>query len=871
MLVVLNALLKSIKPQVQNAPKVRLAFRVPGRYAHRLRCRKGESFALEVDFFGADLVWCEAWQAAMHQHLATNPHAGFDLVGEVEWNERSFTFAHHDEAPAHAELEFLAPLPFKRAKGTSRTQLDLTLFMQQLQRRAEQLLGVELEIPALEAVKLQSNHWNYTELRHHSKSQPGHTQYFNGCFGSLYFSGDLRAILPWLELAQAIHAGGSVELNPLGYCRLHTPARPRYDELLVQPTAWQSAILKLQESHDDWMQQAVAEQGAPFNAENYSATISSSVLQSAWQPAPSQAYAIPKRNGLRRVEKLPHAELLLHTVLHELLNEPIDRVLEKSAVGFRRGHSVQSAVAQVQEYLEQGYRYVVESDIEDFFPAIAHARMEALLDETLPPADDKLRQLISKLLRTPFLEHGQLKTRRQGLAQGSPLSPLFANLYLDRFDEAFNELDAKLVRYADDFIILARSAESAQTLLDLAREELAEVGLELNAEKTAIRTVEEGFRFLGQPFGGAAENTLAELLVTPAQKTIYITEPGCFLGHNGDALEIRRNGALEMAVPLRRVSDIAILAPASLSSGIIQRCAKLGIPLTMALGDGYHIASLAPDSRRYHNIAAAQALHYDKLTDTERLILAKSFAAGKIANYKPLISARHTQGSAELLQTLDDCIAGIESAPDISAVRGHEGRAAKLMFATLNSYIKVSEFNFKKRNRDNPDRMNVLFNFGYYLLFSRLNTMVRAAGLNPYLGFLHDGADDYETLVCDIEELFRAPLDRHLIALVNLRIIKASDIEAREGKMKIAPLAVKRFLHEFEKLLHSDAGGVTLLEAMQAQVQAFVRHVTQGKQLWYFAYRSEARQPEQKSEPVEVNDDESKAPPFELESEDEGA
>lgn len=865
-LIMLNALLKGIKPP--STRKVQLAFHVPDVYVHRLTRNAGERLLVQVECFGADEVWLQDWQSALCNYLAQSTQAGFVLAGELICTRMSWSWeAAMHVSVGHAELEFLAPLPFKRAKGDSRTQLSLELFFSQLTRRVTQLFGVTSALPDLTNIRLQSHHWQYTELHHASKSQPGHTQYFNGCCGSLYLTGNLTPILPLLQLASEIHAGGSLELNALGYCRLHVPARIKLDACLQQPKHWQAALQRVMEGHDDWEQQLAATHGVPLKADAYCTELMSSVRQSHWQANPALAFTIPKRSGMRRVEKLPAAELLIHTLLHELLIVPIDRTLEVSAVGFRRGQSVQTAVARVRELLAQGYRYVVESDIEDFFPAINIARVETLLDGILPPADIDARQLLSKLLRAPYLEHGRLHLRAQGLAQGSPLSPLLANLYLDRFDEAFNNLDAKLVRYADDFVILARTREAAERLLLLARSELHEVGLDLAEAKTAIHSLEEGFHFLGQPFGGAAEHSAAELLMPPVKKSIYITEPGCFLGHNGDALEIRRDAKLMDAIPLRRVSDIAILAPASLSSGLIQKCAKLGIPLTMTLGDGYHIASLPPDSRQHHSIAARQAVHYAQLNESERLVLAKGFAAAKIANYKPILAARHGKGNAELLAKLEKSLAGIEQATEINGVRGHEGMAARLMFTTLDSYIKVPEFNFKKRLREKPDRMNVLFNFAYYLLFSRLNTMVRAAGLNPYLGFLHDGEDDYETLVCDIEELFRAVIDRHLIALVNLRIIKADDFKTTDKGLRLAPLAIKRFLEHFERLLHSDAGGVTLLIAMQLQVRAFTRYVTEDQTLWYFSTQAPAKPQTEVAETLVASDDAQDLPWSEEETE----
>ncbi|MFM8442832.1 MAG: CRISPR-associated endonuclease Cas1 [Methylococcus sp.] len=145
---------------------------------------------------------------------------------------------------------------------------------------------------------------------------------------------------------------------------------------------------------------------------------------------------------------------------------------------------------------------------------------------------------------------------------------------------------------------------------------------------------------------------------------------------------------------------------------------------------------------------------------------------------------------------------------------------------------------FQRRDRRSPDPMNGLFNFGYYLLFTRLNTLVRAAGLNPYLGFLHDGDDDYESLVCDIEELFRAPVDRLLLSLVNLRVIRAEDFRKTASGPRLRPDAVSRFLLHFEDMLHAVVGGVTLLGAMEAQVEAFRRYVTGEQPLWFYRYRS---------------------------------
>jgi CRISPR-associated protein Cas1 len=843
-LIVLNALAKSVKtgrdPDPER-PAIRRALRVPGEPAHRLRRRPGEALALEVLFFGAADAEVQAWADAFSRYLAEHPKAHFDLAAPP------MTYRHTGaelvsvpaEAPPHAELEFLSPLPFKRSGNAPRTHLTLDGFLEPLRRRTKNLFGLELPRPDTENCDMQSAYWEYLELHHASKSQRGHTQYYNGCAGSLYFRGDIGPLLPWLRLAEAVHAGGGLALNPFGYCRLHLPARPHFDPRLARAETWAPALERVQQAHDDWADWLVPEQGAPFEPRRFCAGLAGRLAEDGWSPAPSQAYTVAKHDGTRRLEKLPLEELVIHTGLLGLLRGPLDRLLEPAAMGYRPGRSVRTALDRVRELLREGYRYAVQSDIEDFFPSVDLARLTDLLDRVLPPADLRLRRIIARILRAPFVENSRLCPRSGGLAQGSPLSPLFANLYLDRFDEALAADGAQLVRYADDFVILTRTREQAAALLDRARRELSAIGLELGESETAVRDVEAGFRFLGQPFGGLAADAPAEILAVPARKTVYVTEPGCFLGQNGDALEIRREGRPVETIPLRRVSDIAVLAPASFSSGLVQKCAGLGVPLVFTLETGYHIASLTPDSRRHHGVAEAQCLHYARLTPTERLVLAKAFAAQKIENYKPLIAARYRAGHAGLLAGLDRAAAAIEEAADIEAVRGHEGQAARLLFKALNSFIKVPEFRFRRRRRDEPDRMNGLFNFGYYLLFTRLNTLVRGAGLNPYLGFLHDGDDDYESLVCDIEELFRAPVDRMLVSLVNLRIIRPADFRETPRGPRLQPAAAKRFLLRFEEMLHADAGGLSLLRAMEAQVEAFRRYVAEDRPLWFFRYRTQ--------------------------------
>jgi hypothetical protein len=428
---ILNALLKNVPASHGDAdperPAVKRAFHVPGRMAHAIKRDAGQTMPLDILFFGGDTDTPSHWLKAFQGYLAASPRAGFDLVeaGAPVCHRGADLWRAGDAAPAHAELECLSPLPFKRPPGSSRTGLALDTLLAGLRQRVKSLFGIELDLPPVDGLVFQAWHWDYVEIPHVSKSQPGgHVQLYNGCVGPLYFIGELAGILPWLRLAESIHVGGSVALNALGYCRLHLPSRPSFDPRLATLEVWRAALENIKTNHDNWADELASEQGIPADTEALCAGFAPRILTPGWQPAPSLAIEIHKREGHRHLEKLPFTALLLHTGLHELLRVPLDRTLTPAAFGYRRGRSTQAAVERVQELVEKGYRYVVEADIDDFFPSVDIARLEALLDRVLPPADMELRRLLGLVLHTPYLEDGELKLRRHGLAQGSPITPL---------------------------------------------------------------------------------------------------------------------------------------------------------------------------------------------------------------------------------------------------------------------------------------------------------------------------------------------------------------------------------------------------------------------------------------------------------------
>jgi CRISPR-associated protein Cas1 len=558
-------------------------------------------------------------------------------------------------------------------------------------------------------------------------------------------------------------------------------------------------------------------------------------LQQGITPQAFTAFKIPKANGkFRLVEKptLPDLVVLFH--LYAQLRDLLDRSFEEESIGFRKGMSRKLALERIQQGIDEGFDVVFESDISDFFPSVDHDILLKKLDALIPKNDVLLKTLLARYLKAPQKIDGQELARNKGLPMGSPLSPLLANVFLDAFDKHIKGFGVKLIRYADDFVILTRGKEVAEALLDDTQDFLHEMALSINLDKTAIRFIDEGFTFLGIHFGQDGEQTLN---LSPAadsvRKPLYITEPFTYIGIDGDALEVRKSNTILSRIPLKRVSEVLTLAPASWSSALVAKCTEAGVPIVITSGNGRAIATFAGDSARHYDIAYRQGCYFHAMSETDRLNIAISLAQAKLENSIYFVKQRYRTGTNKVIQKLQSYHDQMASAQDADTVRGYEGAAAKLYFSLLNEWIVKPGFEWKGRNRRPADRINSLLNFGYHLLFSRLNVLLRGEGLNPYLSFLHEPTERYESFVSDIQEVFRVHIDRLVVRLINNSMISATDFVENEAGAWLSAKGKEVFLSAFSReLAHRPSSNrLSLNESMALQVHNWVEFLTEQKTL----------------------------------------
>ena len=614
-----------------------------------------------------------------------------------------------------------------------------------------------------------------------------------------------------------------------------------------------------------------------FNVMSRLARLRSEVRRGAYRPGPIREVYIPKRSGkgLRRLSIPCVADRVLQTAAALVLTPLLDEEFEPSSFGYRPGRGVRQAVARVSMAQREGFTWVVDADIEDYFDSIPHDGLMARWAESVGPGP------LTELLWT-WLTHAAPDGR--GVAQGSPISPLLANLYLDRLDEALHGRDMRLVRFADDFVILCRSEQGAQAAMRKVEKVLDGLGLRLNREKTRVVDFSRGFKFLGHMFvrslalkvarEKAEENTAEKLLreiakrdraeeeaalmerlrieraeargYSPGFRVMHLQSAGRRLNIRNQAFcveEARQEAGGEtvwreiIAVPHQDVDRIDIGPGAGITEEALRHLPATDTLAALVNGHGETLAwitqPLAPKAGRH--LAQARLA----LDEAARLELARRLVMGKLRNQRTvlrrLLAGRRDKPGVvvDAIATLNRLIGRgrhghVAHADTVEQLMGREGEAARGWWRAIGA-LAHEDFRFDKRREKSAP--GICLDFLAWLLHRDVSVAVMRAGLHPGFGALHGVSDMRDACVYDLMEEFRAHFVGSLFVYASTRrIIRPEMFETRKGGVRMKAEGARALIRAYEQraeMRHKAANGKRMRwrQVMIWQAIALAAHV----------------------------------------------
>lgn len=755
----------------------------------------------------------------------------------------------------HTKLKFITPLRMEKGKGKKYdyfedTYFDPSRFLFLLYNRLYDLAKLNGEPiaayqkPLIPECSVTGKNFIWADV-------PARDKKLGGIIGSVELKGEPDS--GWqkiLYMGQFLHAGnnssfglGKYLLNGAGIDIFNIKKEKTFLDaaLSVQNLTASFKKLKLKSSAAGVDGISVEEFEGKLQ-ENLSA-LNKEVREGAYKPNDLLGFFIKESETKTRPLAIPSVgDRVLTRALAEAVAPSIDKLLEENSFAFRKGLSRKIAADKIEIFHKEGYNYVLKSDIESFFDNVDWNILFQKLDSLF--INDPILPIIKMSIQLPVIYNGVKFTRSKGLPQGLPLSPLLANLYLDEFDDALGD-EFRLIRYADDFVILCKSKDEFINAKEKTEKELKNLKLELKTSKTQEASFDEGFDFLGYHFlqWAYTQNKKNKSIkksnertgfissnkwllkadpedLHPVKKTheqepyklhtseeaqakfpVYITEPGALVHLENETLVVSSGGEEPdiKKIPLDQISSLLFYTKPCITFPAVIKINNEKIPQFFS----------HPNGKLYFSVPAA-ANDYSLWLEQYKLSLngefcldfAKKNVAAKIHNSRSFIlrSLEENDQTVKLKSLQEDCT----KAETLDSLRGIEGSASAIYFKLLRSLIP-EEWKFLKRVKNPPtDPVNVLLSLGYSVVYNHLSSALQITGLNPEIGFFHSPASGHNALASDLVEEFRFLTESIALYCIHKNIVTLNDFElVNDGVFpcRFKGAGFKKYLAAFEQRL----------------------------------------------------------------------
>lgn len=580
----------------------------------------------------------------------------------------------------------------------------------------------------------------------------------------------------------------------------------------------------------------------------------SELAEERYQPGNVQMVEIVTYKGKHRtIAAYNSIDRLLLRCMAQGLQKEFDTLFQEYSYAFREGKGITAAANHVADLIRDGHAWSVRMDIQDYYGNIPLRELEMLIQREL--SDKRLFSLIQRYLHISIIQDGQIKPITKGIIQGSALSPVLGNLYLNSLDMWLDSLAVAWCRYADDFLACFKTKQEAEAFYPrLVRKLREDFSLEINQKKSGVvETARQqflGYSFHVSPDGKtvkvfrARQNTFQaykdwnQTSIQKVDRDYHIISNGILTKKDYTLLFENEEG--KRYIPVETMGALNIYSNAIFTGDFFRFAASRRLCVNIFDRYGNAVGSFIPSGNGIiGKTMMKQAEIY--LDPKKRTALARAIEIAAFhnlrANLRYYSKKRESPKLLEAIRQFSELIKELNEAPDIGGMMLVEARGRQMYYSMFNEIIRQPSFAFTVRSRRPPkDALNALISFGNTYIYNRVASEIHKSALDIRIGFLHSTNARAQSLNLDLAELFKPLIvDRAIFTLVNKRMIDAdAHFEPADGGGVYLNRAGKRiFINALDEKLYQKQTNqnkpISYDTRIREEVNSLFRHICCGE------------------------------------------
>lgn len=592
--------------------------------------------------------------------------------------------------------------------------------------------------------------------------------------------------------------------------------------------------------------------------ENNKEKIIESINKENYEPGIVEQREIVSYKGKRRTISIMNAcDRMLARAAAQVLSPAIDSMLSDRCFDYRTGLGTKSVADFAVQQLNEKRTIVVEEDIKDFFDNIDHNKLIERLEKFI--SDEKIMQFLMSYISCKIDKEGTVYQITEGVLQGSPLSPLFSNIFLNDFDRECENRFPGYCRYADDIRIYTSTRDEAE-------EAKAFIEYGLNKEKFRINKRKCGiYSAVDRPLLGYEiyfKSGLYQNRQIPKSHTVKINnswekvdiqKPETFYHLLTDGIISKKDYNLlfenedgKRFLPAESINAINIYSNVVFDANFFDYMNREKIIVNIVDRYGHSVGKFVPKCLKCSykaEMAQIQLINNEK----QHLKLAKIYQNANVFNIRAALRYYERRLDAEIIHKttleISEIIKKLKTAKSLNELMIGEAQARQKYYNCFNAIMSADDFEFTKRTRRPPkDAINAMISFGNTLLYNKFSDIIYRSQLDIRFGILHSSFKRPENLNLDLADLFKPILvDRTIFTLVNRKMIDEDyDFESKDKKgVYMTYHGRSTFIMEFDKKLNQmvslDGTKKSYAQIMQMEVENLQEYFLNEKE--YKPYR----------------------------------